>query len=366
MARQAHPWFRRTDGWWYVTVNGKQLKLARGRENKAVAEKNWHELMLVRASNPPADSDEHTVASVIDLFLTHSMRLYAPDSYANRNRYLQQFAEAHGFRLVKDCLPMHLTLWLDSHSKWVSDWTRSNIIRIVQRAFNWAAQQGIIKSNPFRGVTQRQGEARRPMTDKDFWALLRATAPKRPTGRKPAKRRRRPTPGERFRQVLFFLRYTGARPGEMAALTWDDIDLDTGVIVLRRHKTIRTQRTPRPRVIQLVPLVIKLLKRIHEQQPLATKNVFLTARKTPWDRWNLGHRMRKLRDTADLPNDVKMYGIRHAFGTKSVLNGVDIKTLSELMGHTTTRMTEHYIHLAGRQKHLAAAMLQAVSRYRDP
>ena len=30
-----------------------------------------------------------------------------------------------------------------------------------------------------------------------------------------------------------FLRYTGARPGEMAALTWDACDFDHGVIVLR-------------------------------------------------------------------------------------------------------------------------------------
>jgi integrase len=90
------------------------------------------------------------------------------------------------------------------------------------------------------------------MSDREFRALLQATGPKRPTGRKPKKRRHRPTPGERFRQVLFFLRYTGARPGEMANLTWDDVNLEAGVIVLRKHKTIRT-RTPRPRVIQLVP-----------------------------------------------------------------------------------------------------------------
>jgi site-specific recombinase XerD len=72
--------------------------------------------------------------------------------------------------------------------------------------------------------------------------------------------------------------------------------------------------------------------------------------------------MRRLRERAGLPKNAKMYGIRHQFGTQSVVNGVDIKTLSELMGHTTTRMTEHYVHLAGRSEHLAAAMQQAVSQ----
>jgi site-specific recombinase XerD len=61
-----------------------------------------------------------------------------------------------------------------------------------------------------------------------------------------------------------------------------------------------------------------------------------------------------------------LYGLRHAFGTRSILNGVDLKTLSELMGHTTTRTTEHYLHLAGQRSHLADAMLRANARRPGP
>jgi hypothetical protein len=63
MARQAHPWFRRSDGWWYVKIHGKQQNLARGRANKSRAVDRWHELMLEQASNPPPDSNEPTAAS---------------------------------------------------------------------------------------------------------------------------------------------------------------------------------------------------------------------------------------------------------------------------------------------------------------
>ena len=111
--------------------------------------------------------------------------------------------------------------------------------------------------------------------------------------------------------------------------------------------------------------MVKMLKRIQQQQRPGMTHVFLTARGTRWNRSNLGLRMRRLRERAGLPDDVKLYGIRHHFGTQSIINGVDIKTLAELMGHTTSRMTEHYVHLAGCQKHLAAAMQQAVGRRRD-
>jgi site-specific recombinase XerD len=77
----------------------------------------------------------------------------------------------------------------------------------------------------------------------------------------------------------------------------------------------------------------------------------------------LARRIRRARETAGIPDSVKLYGLRHGFGTRAVTNGVDIKTLSELMGHTSTRMTEHYVHLAGQQPHLAAAMRQANGRH---
>ena len=58
----------------------------------------------------------------------------------------QRFAETHGFRRVndKDCLPFHLTSWLDAHPQWESDWTKAAAVAIIHRPFNWAAKQRLI------------------------------------------------------------------------------------------------------------------------------------------------------------------------------------------------------------------------------
>jgi integrase len=152
----------------------------------------------------------------------------------------------------------------------------------------------------------------------------------------------------------------------MAALTWKNVDFDHNVVVLQHHKTRRTQRTPRPRIIQLVPRIARLLRRIKRQEAAGKEHVFLNMQSRPWNRTSLGLRTRRLRDRAGVPNDATLYCIRHQFGTQSIINGVDIKTLSELMGHTSTQMTEHYCHLAGHQAHLATAMLQAVYGRRMP
>ncbi len=239
---------------------------------------------------------------------------------------------------------------MDANAQWKSDWTLSSVVSIVQRPFNWAVTQGLIDKNPFRGVKKTQGEPRRPITDEEFQSLLRASAG--------TWHRMKPTPGARFRQILIFLRYTGCRPGEAATLKWSDIDLDAAVIVLRKYKTVKQRRVKVPRVIPLHPVVLKLLISIRKRGEHPDL-VFLTHRKTPWNRSNLSLRVQRARAKAGIPADATLYGIRHGFGTRSILNGVDLKTLSQLMGHTTTRMTEHYVHLAGQRAHLADAMRRA-------
>jgi len=164
--------------------------------------------------------------------------------------------------------------------------------------------------------------------------------------------KRRPSSGARFRQFLIFLRHTGCRPCEASRLRWEDVK--NGCIILPRHKTRRTQKTPRPRIIPLDAVVVKLLISIHKRNE--GEFVFLNHRRTPWNKYNLALRMKRARDKAGIPLDAKLYGTRHAFGTRAIVNGVDLKTLAELLGHTTTRMSEHYLHLAGEHAHLASAM----------
>lgn len=221
----------------------------------------------------------------------------------------------------------------------------------MQGVFNWAADAELIEKSPFRKIRQNAGAPRRDMTPEEFQAILRSTGGPYKT---------RPTPGARFRQVLFFLWLTGCRPGEAAGLRWNEVDLEAGVIVLRQHKTIKTQRKPKPRIVPLVPVAVNLLRFLKKHS--RCDHVFVTHRGTPWNRFNLGLRLRRARTKAGVAQDAKLYGVRHAFGTRGIVNGLDIKTLSLLMGHETTQMTEHYLHLAGRRDFLAAAMQQVNGR----
>lgn len=100
-------------------VAGNQEKLAHCKENKKAAEQKLRDLLTLRATNPEPESGRLTVAAVIDLYLKLAKSRLAPTTLDERTRYFQSFAEAHGFRVVNDreCLPYHLTAWVDSHTE---------------------------------------------------------------------------------------------------------------------------------------------------------------------------------------------------------------------------------------------------------
>jgi integrase/recombinase XerD len=343
MARTPRPWFWKERDGWFISLNGKRIPLAKGKANKKLAEARFHELMLELRANPAPGSDQPTVVSIIENYLAHAERRLEARNYAEQRAVLQRFAEAHGYRRVADCKPFDLTRWLDANPAWKADWTLHRIVATVKRPFDWAVGQGLVAANPFRSVNHRPGAPRRPITDAEFQAMLRGAPGRR---------------GRPFRQVLIFLRFTGCRPGEMAALKWDAIDLDGGVIVLDRHKTARKVR--KPRLVPLVPVVVKLL--IHLRRTSEGEFVFRNDRGHAWHRSALSLRIQRCRRRQGISPAATLYGVRHRFGTAAIVRGVDIKTLSLLLGHATTRMTEYYVHLSGEREHLVESMRRATAR----
>lgn len=354
MGRAAKPWFDRQKNQWTAWFNGRRERLAVGRENKQAARQRLAELQVEAAKNPGVNSAKQTVASVIESYLEYESKGIAASTLASKQPYLQDFAEHHGWRAVDAAKPIHLTDWIHKHPSWKSDWTIATAIKIIQRAFNWAAQQKLIAANPFTGVTHPEGKAREPMTYDELRAILRATGSDYGT--------RRPTPAARFRQILMFCWFSGCRPCEAYRLRWEHIDRDRRLVILADHKTSRTRKgkSRPPRIIMLHPVVIKLLDRIRSWNQ--GEFVFTNFRGTPWDKNTLGTRVRRARDKAGAPKNKTLYGTRHAFGTRATTNKVEIKTVAELMGHASTRTTEHYIHLAKEFPHLAEAILAVNGR----
>jgi len=155
---------------------------------------------------------------------------------------------------------------------------------------------------------------------------------------------------------------TGLRPGELLALHWADIDLDTGTLLVRRawkgHDKYRHIGEPKTRssirAVGLPTLVARALASHRDEQerrrasgawPEEWKDlVFTSAAGTPIDPSNLRRLVKDIATSAKVGH-LAPYDLRHTAASLLSDAGVPNHQLADLLGHTTTRMVEvHYRH----------------------
>jgi integrase len=146
---------------------------------------------------------------------------------------------------------------------------------------------------------------------------------------------------------------TGARYGELVGLKAQDVDLRAGQIYLAPAKSGRSHHVP------LNPEGAVLFRELVTGK---TGNALLFDR-TNGAAWGKNHHVRPLLDAckaAKITPAVAFHELRHTYASHLAQAGVDLLTISKLLGHSDTRITsKHYAHLA--DKTLAAAVTKLPS-----
>jgi integrase/recombinase XerD len=334
MGRTNRIWFRKDVGWWTVTLGGKKIRLAEGRQNKKEAERKFHSLKAVTPQEPEKPSAR--VADIIESFLAWAKIHRSEETNRNLIWYGQAFSEHSGYVLAKDLKPTHLTRWIDTKT-W-NQTTQRNARRSIFRAFAWAKEEGLITLNPLHGMRCPQAKTRqRIMTDDEFRLLLRNS-------------------DRTFKVLLYALRETGARPKECRTLKWGNVHAETWV--LPQHKT--AHKTGKARVVFLNAPMRKLMTVL--RKTAKTDHVFVNTRGEPWTVNAMRLRITRIKDNTDLAKDVVPYLLRHAWGTNAVIRKVDLVSIAACMGHNSLDMIQRvYVHLADQHEHLQKAMEQATT-----
>jgi integrase len=153
--------------------------------------------------------------------------------------------------------------------------------------------------------------------------------------------------------------YTGLRLGELLGLQWQDVDLDGGVLHVRRQYTLTGELTePKTKKgLRRVPLgdnMVALLRRHKLASRFSQTEDFVFASRTgtPLSHRNVQVRgFEAARDEAELPGTLTFHKLRHAFASLAAHRGVPMSVLSEVMGHAHVGITQSiYMHLYGRDQ----------------
>ena len=148
---------------------------------------------------------------------------------------------------------------------------------------------------------------------------------------------------------------TGLRLGELCALQYKDIDLRNGVVHVR--KTVQRIRSgdrtslmvlpPKSdsarRTIPLPGDMAALLKKIIQSHPNG-ENYLLTGKSAPMEPRTMQYQYRAWLKAAGVPYR-NFHVLRHTYASRCVERGVDVKSLSEMLGHADVRTTlQVYVH----------------------
>lgn len=162
--------------------------------------------------------------------------------------------------------------------------------------------------------------------------------------------------------------YTGIRIGELCALRWGDIDFEAGTMSIARTVS-RTKNFQQPankstllvgmpksrKSARKIPLPAFLLKLSNDLKMYTEdENCYaLSGSKTPIEPRTYQKLYKRILASAGV-KDRKFHTIRHTFATRALELGVDIKTLSEILGHSNVSITLNiYAHSLMEQKKIA-------------
>ena len=171
---------------------------------------------------------------------------------------------------------------------------------------------------------------------------------------------------EAKRSGVFELYYTelstGLRRGELLGLKWEDIDFQANTIYVHCQITRmdgKVQESPLKtknayRQLMVSPDVTQMLKEKMEREDGFSKYVFSSPTGGPISPDSVLHMLHRVLKRAGL-EQVRFHDLRHTFATMALQNGVDVKTLSGLLGHYSAGFTlDTYGHITPAMKRDAA------------
>ncbi len=181
--------------------------------------------------------------------------------------------------------------------------------------------------------------------------------------------------GDRFGAVFVIALTLGLRRGELLGLRWTDFDTEHSTLRVERAiqrsggelRIVEPKTRRSRRLLPLPELAVTALEKRRVRQARERLRagpawqdhgfIFTTTIGTPLEPRNLNRRFDELRDEAGLP-DLRLHDLRHACATFLLASGVEPRTVMEILGHSTYRLTmDLYGHALPERMTAAAAVI---------
>ena len=216
-------------------------------------------------------------------------------------------------------------------------------------ALEKAVQEGLLRTNPAIGCKLP------PKRGREMQVL----------GREELQRFLIQAQAEGYYELFLLDLCTGLRRGELMALQWEDLDFDTGVLTVDKQVyevngklQLSVPKTKASiRKLLLPPGVVEVLREYRSRVDSRWLFPFPVKEDTPLSPGVARKRLQIILQRAGCKR-IRFHDLRHTFATLALENGMDVKTLSAMLGHVSAATTlDIYTHITEDMQAEAAAKI---------
>ena len=147
--------------------------------------------------------------------------------------------------------------------------------------------------------------------------------------------------------------YTGLRIGELLALEWSDVNLEKGLLYVNKSSRDNKNGKGEKRIVEapktntsrrVIPLPKQMIPLMKKQKQKANSIWIISDKGAPLTTRSYQRSFELLLKSAGVEHK-GFHALRHTFATRAIECGVDVKTLSEILGHKNPEITlKRYVH----------------------
>lgn len=140
---------------------------------------------------------------------------------------------------------------------------------------------------------------------------------------------------------------TGARVYEISNIREDSINLNTGLIRLMgkggKERYVQISNTS----------ILEVLKKYYDENEQAIKKsgyFFVNNRESRYTEQSIRRMLKKYTKQAGIERNITPHMFRHSFATYLIEEGVDVSCVQQILGHSSIKTTQIYIHIAAKKQ----------------
>lgn len=285
----------------------------------AIARGNWRELKKRLAGK--ADKKLLTIREFSDTYIEDYCQIHNTD-VKNKERHLRLINQRIGKLPVREFERGHAHELAALWGKNVRPATVNRRLATLSHMLTYALERGLIQHHPMLRFRKLREETKplRVMTLDQERRLVDCVAEENPV----------------VGAYVALLGETGLRKAEGLRLTWADIDRTQKMV------TVEKSKSGRPRYVPLSDFALDWLDRLVRW--IDKDEIFINPKtgrvwKDPRYAFNNG------KEKAQLEWVKGFHDLRHFRATQWLRSGIDIRTVKELLGHSTIQTTMRYLHL---------------------